>query len=274
MGLVEVAVLGGIAGVVPLALRDRIRGWVLVAAVVAVSFALPVGPAAGLLAVTYPVAAALTGMRRLLDLRPGDWVPLVALGYAVAAGGALVCSRMGWTLLGTREPIVLLTAVHFSYAGVGATMLAGRARAAVLTPTLRALATVGLALAIGAPSVVALGFATGWALPQVGGAVLVTAGVWAVALVQLATARRPGPALGRALLVVSSLAVLGAMPLGVAWAAAQHWGTVPTLSVPALVRTHGMLNGVLFVPGGLLGWGRLVPSPPSGAPAAREAMAA
>ncbi|MGV3758165.1 MAG: YndJ family transporter [Actinomycetota bacterium] len=262
MALTEVVVVGGALVVLPLALR--VAAWpvfVVVAGFAAASLQLSEGALAGVLAVPWPVATALAAVGALraaarrhgVRLAAAPWIALETApsAYACVAGLAVVQSRLGLSLAGVHEPLVLLTAVHFTFAGAGASAIAGAARR--LAPARTGLATVGAALVVGAPPVVALGFVTGAAWPQVGGALLLTGGVYAVAVVQLTTA----PAqrwLVRALLVVSSLGVLAAMPLGVAWAAAQHWPEVPAMSIPDLVRTHGMLNGVLFVPCGLVGW--------------------
>jgi uncharacterized protein (UPF0548 family) len=157
------------------------------------------------------------------------------------AAGALAASRLGWTPLGQREPIVELTAVHYIYAGAAALVLAGW--------TARA---VPIALTAAAPPIVAIGFVTGSAIPQVGGAVLMTLGVWATATVQLGASldrsRRRSP---RALLAVSGVSIWVPMVLAVAWAAGQHW-SVPILSIPDMARTHGAVNATGFVLCGLL----------------------
>jgi hypothetical protein len=118
-------------------------------------------------------------------------------------------------------------------------------------------ADVALAAMIVAPPIVALGFVTGAALPQVGGAALLAAGVLATAFVTGVDARRratDGPT--RVLLAVSALAPIAPMVLAVAWAAAQHW-VVPALGIPSMARIHGTLNLVGFVGCGLIGYGRL-----------------
>jgi hypothetical protein len=102
--------------------------------------------------------------------------------------------------------------------------------------------------------VVAAGFVTGAAAPQVGGAVLMALGVGATAAAELAEAvaaaaqREPGRALP---LAVSGLAVWAPMALAVAWAAGQHWA-VPALSVPDMARTHGLANALAFTVCGLV----------------------
>jgi uncharacterized protein (UPF0548 family) len=152
-----------------------------------------------------------------------------------------VVSRLGSTPLGQREPIIELTAVHYLYAGSAALVLAGwtgRLLPVVLTAT--------------APPIVALGFVTGAAIAQVGGAVLMALGVWTTATLQLGEAlgstRRFGQ---RVLLAVSGLSVWAPMVLAIAWAAGQHWD-IPILSIPDMARTHGAANAAGFVLCGLL----------------------
>jgi hypothetical protein len=66
-----------------------------------------------------------------------------------------------------------------------------------------------------------------------------------VAALQLVDVKTSGRA--RGLWLVSSLAPLVAMVLGVSWAAAQYWPSVPALTVPDMVPTHGALNAFGFV---------------------------
>jgi hypothetical protein len=103
-----------------------------------------------------------------------------------------------------------------------------------------------------APPIVALGFVTEEAVPQVGGAVLLTVGVWLTAAGELREALgRHGPRVRRLLLAVSGIAIWAPMVLAVAWAAGQHWD-VPFLSIPDMARLHGLPNALGFVVAGLL----------------------
>ena len=127
-------------------------------------------------------------------------------------------------------------------------MLAGAARAG--RPRSRfGLVAVG-ATAV-APPLVAIGFTTHAGVPQVGGAVLMTIGVWCTGLLQLGRARAPGRPAARTLLTVSGLAIWVPMVLAVAWAAGEHWD-VPALSIPDMARTHGVTNALGFALCGLL----------------------
>ena len=71
-----------------------------------------------------------------------------------------------------------------------------------------------------------------------------TAGVWSVALLQVRDVRSSPH---RWLWAISCLSPLIAMVLGVCWAASNYWPTVPALSVPDMVPTHGALNAFGFV---------------------------
>jgi hypothetical protein len=244
--LIDGFVLLGFGVVVPLAFGAAWR-WSIVAGLAAASFFIAEGAVAGALAVPAVLAAVALGVRSAADAgpiffwRPTHVARLVASIFVVAAAGALLASRLGASPLGLTEPIVELTAVHYVYAGAAALTLAeatGRLPAMVLTAV--------------APPLIALGFLTGAALPQVGGAVLMAAGVWTTATWELRSAldssitRRV-----RVLLAVSGLAIWAPTVLAVAWAAGQHW-RIPILSIPDMARTHGAANALGFVLCGLV----------------------
>ncbi len=95
-----------------------------------------------------------------------------------------------------------------------------------------------------APPIVATGFLTKLALAQVGGAVLMTLGVWLVAALQLADLKQGS---ARALWLAACLSPLVAMVLAVSWAAAQYWPSIPALTVVDMVPTDVALNAFGFV---------------------------
>ncbi|MFZ5442235.1 MAG: YndJ family transporter, partial [Myxococcota bacterium] len=169
---------------------------------------------------------------------------LAAAGFSLTAALALIASRLEVTLFDIPEPIVKLTALHFTYAGAGTLTLARRLH--LLRPSRWTSLAQGLVLV--APPVVAAGFVFRSALGQVGGATLMTLGVWLVAALQLPDARGGRR---RVAWMLSSLSPLAAMVLAVAWAANQYWPAVPALTVPDMVPTHGALNAFGFVGCGL-----------------------
>jgi hypothetical protein len=241
--VIHLAVLLGVVVVLPMATSSWER-WRWAGLAVAASVLLPTGPGAAAAAAVW-VAVALCGLWAARHPASGEgWLDLAAAAYATSAGVAFVTSRGGWRLLDIGEPIVELTAVHFTYAGVGALWLARAAG-----PRRRRLRTVAVGFTVTAPPVVASGFLLGHPLPQVGGAVLMSMGVLLTALLQLLDVRGERGAT-RGLLLLSGVAPWVPMGLAVSWAAGQHWD-VPALSVPDMVRTHGVANAA-FVVAGLL----------------------
>lgn len=271
LSLIDQVVLLGVAVVLPLAIGGHAWLWAAAAVATGASLLLPVGWS-GLLIVPL-LAAAASCLTRLSPQGPadawglGDAADLLAPVYALVAAGALMASRTGLELFGIGEPIVELTAVHYVYAGTAALVLARAARRAA-SRRWRPVGRAALVLTAVAPPVVAVGFVTGAAAAQVGGAVVMTLGVWLTAGLQLRSVLlpgRPGPA--RVLLALSGLAVWVPMPLAVAWALGQHWD-VPALSVPDMARAHGLPNALAFSLCGLLG--RRLAVAPSGPPAGVE----
>lgn len=256
ISLIDAIAVLGIAVVLPLALGGPLLWWEAAAAATLASFLLPAGWAAVLV---LPLVAAVVGTLvagcvrsgPLLFWRRADAFGALAAVYALVAAGALLVSRAGMTAFGIQEPIVELTGVHYIYAGAAALVLAARTLEGAQA-TRRRVSRAAVALTAVAPPVVATGFVTRSALTQVGGAVLVTVGVWLTAGLQLRTARRSGSAAATLLLVISGLAVWAPMVLAVAWAAGQHWA-IPVLSIPDMARTHGLANALAFVMCGLAG---------------------
>lgn len=196
------------------------------------------------------VAGAVVAATWWLANRRGlvDAVWVAAAAYLVVGAGWLGADRLDLEPAGFAAPFVQLTAIHFHYAGFAASMLAGcawRWRPGRLP-------AAAVLLIAAAPPVVAIGFTTYGPL-QVAGAGLLTAGLW---LLAWETIRRIAPATpppARWLLVISALATLAPMVLAVQWAIGHNYGT-PALSIPAMVRFHGVLNAVGFTLLGVLGW--------------------
>lgn len=191
--------------------------------------------------------------------------PLTAYGYLAVGGLWLLADRAAYEPAGFGPPFVQLTAVHFTYAGFVATVLAVTARDRRPDHDDRGpeddagrgdlAARFAVRATVTAPPLVALGFVAVGAL-QIVGAVLLTAGTYALAWVTLrhvaSRVRRPAGWL----LAASSLSVLAPMVLAVQWAVGHNLGT-PALSIAAMTATHGLANAVGFSLLGVLGW-RLV----------------
>ena len=171
----------------------------------------------------------------------------------LAVGGAwLVASRWGMRPMGIQEPIALLTAVHFHFAGFATAMIAaatlefaerrGEAR------WLRWLAGFVIAM----PYLVAAGFVISPALKMVAG-ILFSISVAGLAVFVRRCGRKAEDATVRGFLQVAAGCVFAGMVLAGMYAVADFFGS-EVLTIPQMARTHGVLNAVGFCMAGLLGW--------------------
>jgi hypothetical protein len=266
LSLIDLMLLLGPLVVVPLArpLIAEVRfppGAVLYGAALSLALAFldpAVGVGGSVLAVPWlvvAVAVALRDGRRTLtpSSRPlVDLARLAACGFLVVGAFFAFATRAGWIVAGIHEPIIELTAVHFHFAGF-ATLVLATALARAL-PDRPRLANPTLTLACFAPPAVAVGFTWQLAPFQIGGAIMITLATWSLAAATVAViVPRATTTVGRALLVVSSFAVLAPMVLAVFWAAAQYYD-LPSLSIADMARVHGTVNAFGFVICGLAGW--------------------
>ena len=266
LDLVEGLLVVGLVAVVPAALQlhpDIGRRWApaVTGGVVAAALSLqgrvaPAALAAAWVIVTGLMAAAagwrwLRRDRALVAItRP------VSLAYLAVGAIWLLLHALGVEPVGVRPPFVLLTAVHFHYAGFTATLLASLVFARTVAASPR-LAWFMVAAVVGAPPIVAAGF-TFFGPLQVVGALLLTAGLFALSWLTLrVVVPRVVDRLARWLLGVSAVAVLVPMVLAVQWAVGWNFDT-PALSIPMMARTHGVANALGFALCGVLGWRRLL----------------
>jgi hypothetical protein len=174
--------------------------------------------------------------------------------YLVFGAAWLLFELAGARPLGVAPPFVELAAVHMSYAGFTAGMLATVA-ARRLATSRPVPAAIMLALVLAGPPVVAVGFRFAPPL-QVVGAVLLTLGLsmlaWLTVQVVIPSAGR----LTAVLLGASSAAIVAPMLLATWWAIAIT-AALPAPSVASMARSHGLTNAVGFAFLGVLGWRRL-----------------
>lgn len=171
----------------------------------------------------------------------------------LAVGGMwLLASRLGMRPLGIEEPIGLLTAVHFHYAGFATAIIAAatlqfaerRGGAKWLTQL--------VPFVIGMPFVVAAGFVISPGLKLVA-AILFSVSVAGLAISVRGHGRRADDPVARLWLQISAAAVFAGMVLAAMYAVADFAGS-DVLTIPQMARTHGALNAVGFCLAGLLGW--------------------
>ncbi|GAA2447034.1 hypothetical protein GCM10010433_55810 [Streptomyces pulveraceus] len=266
--LVNSIVMLGMLVVVPAGLRlagaaelDRIRRlWPLFAVPGAVSLWLPRGTAATALAACYALGAALLAMHaphRLLrspsrSTAPAEIALLTALVTPSVAALALVAERSGHTIFGFGLGILALTVPHFHFAGFAAALVAGLVCRIAGTPEG---AFAALSVPLGTLLVLIGYFIGDWA--ELAGAVVLTAGMWTVALLTWRTVRvGQRDRITRALLAASSTVLAVTMMLALSWALGEATG-LPHPTLTWMAATHGLGNALGFALCSVLAWRRL-----------------
>ena len=231
------------------------------AALAVVAMWLPPGRRAGVVALGWMLVCALMAGSGIWDLVLGLWTDAdrgcratwAIARIDLAVGGAwLVASRMGMRPMGIQEPIGLLTAVHFHFAGFAtATIAAATLQFAGRRGTQRWLKWI-VPVVVGMPFVVAAGFVISPGVKMVA-AVLFSMSVAALAIFVRACGRQARNGTARILLQVAAGAIFAGMVLSGVYAMADFVGS-DVLTIPQMARTHGILNAVGFCLPGLLGW--------------------
>jgi len=176
----------------------------------------------------------------------------VGQGYLLVAGLWLVASRAGLHPVGFEEPIVLLTAMHFHFAGFASAIVAGLTyrhfRGKRGETLVRA---ASLAVVVG-PGLLGLAFLAGPKVKLIG-ALLVAVGQigLATAMARLALQARRGA--GRWLLLVAAGSVAAGMLFAAVWAIGEY-PLQPFVDIRKMAQIHGVLNALGFAGCGLLGW--------------------
>ncbi|MFJ6632021.1 YndJ family protein [Streptomyces sp. NPDC091376] len=264
--LVNVIVMLGMLVIVPFGLRLVAppapvllrRLWPLLAVPGAVALWLPRGPAATALASVYALATtalalhAPARLRRTRSLAPAEIAVLTALVTPAVAGVALVAERSGHELFGFDLEILALTVPHFHFAGFAAALVAGLVCRSADGPTGRFAA---LSVPVGTLLVLAGYFVDDWA--ELVGALVLTAGMWAVALLTWRDVRSSSAErLIRTLLGVSAAVLVATMLLALSWALGEATG-LPHPDLTWMAATHGLGNALGFALCSLLAWRRL-----------------
>lgn len=257
-----VAPLGlSLAATAPLSRRFVYPAGVLAAA----SFAFEQGTLAALLAVPWllfsleiarqgVLRVRARGVRRLEEFALGT-----GMVYLAAGAFWLLLARIGGRPFGVRDEMILLTAIHFHYAGFAAcvfTAMTGRLlgeQADSRWYRWAAWAVMGgtplLAVGIGVSRWVEIAAAFWLAL----GVVVISA------LAMLGTARGRRNILVSLCFSVAAASTVIAMGLAAAYAVAEFQGAF-WLPIPRIAMLHGVLNAVGFSTAGLLGWRMVRPA--------------
>lgn len=250
----------------PVGLRRTARLWPLLAAPGALCLWLPRGAPATALAALYAVACLALAARapvRLLRVRPSpaEIAVATALVSPSIAGTALVAERAGYRLFGFDLDILALTVPHFHFAGFAAALVAGLVCRSVRNPSATGLSRWAAYSVPAGTLLVLLGyFVDDWA--ELLGAVVLTGGMWAVALLTWREVRPAGrDRTTRILLATSAVVLVATMLLALWWAAGEATGIAhPTLTWMA--ATHGLGNALGFTLCSVLAWRRLATDDP------------
>ncbi|OEJ34645.1 YndJ family protein [Streptomyces subrutilus] len=257
----------------PAGLRRTARLWPLPAVLGAVSLWLPRGGAATVLAALYAAACLALAARAPSALPrgrapgPAEVAVVTALTSPAVAGTALVAERAGHRLFGFDLDILALTVPHFHFAGFTAALVAGLVcRAAAPGPGAR---WAAYSVPAGTLLVLLGYFVDDWA--ELAGAVVLTGGMWAVALTTWREIRPAGrDRTTRALLAVSAAVLVATMLLALWWAAGEATG-IPHPTLTWMAATHGLGNALGFALCSLLAWRRLTADHPRSADHPRTA---
>jgi hypothetical protein len=231
------------------------------AAAVVVSFMLQQGIAAALLASAWLVVAGLIsfhGLLRLLDRKARGFEEIsisAGLVYISVGSGWLIMSRLGIQALGFGDTIVLLTAVHFHYAGFAAPILSGLAGRLLTNQAIgvqRLFALVVLGVIAGTP-LVAAGITFSPRLGLAGTLIISSAlfllGILVIGWVVPRIKRRTV----QLLLVLSSISPFVSMTLASIYAYSIVAKRL-IIDIPQMALTHGIINALGFALCGLLAW--------------------
>ena len=237
------------------------------AAGVFASFFLPVGDLAAALAVPWTLLGAtlaLCGLKGFASRGFSRWeetcFDAAFVNIAVGAGW-LVASRAGMNPMGFKEPMIVLAAVHFHFAGFTTLVMAGMAGRRLRAwgrPAWAFYVPVAAAMILSIPLLMA-GIATSaeTRTVEVPTALLLAASVTAYALLVLFAIvprlRRPVPVI---LLVLSSGSALLSMHYAVRFALG-NWRGVAAVPLPRMITLHGFLNALGFTLCGGVAWALL-----------------
>ena len=179
----------------------------------------------------------------------------VGEGYLAVAGTWLVASRAGLHPLGFFEPIVLLTAIHFHFAGYASAILAGLTCAKLRGARGERMARLAALAVTCGPGLLGLLFLLGpkWKLA---GALIVAVGQFGLTAGMTQVALKEARGIARGLLLVAAGSVAAGMLLAAVWAVGEY-PLQPFVDIREMAEFHGVLNAFGFAICGLFGWAQL-----------------
>lgn len=233
-----------------------------VAAVITIaSFFIEKGPLSAALSAVWLVVSGIVALLGLSRFTSRGLFPLhetsvdAGLLYLPVAGGWLIIYRLGVQPFDYGEMIILLTVIHFHFAGFAAPVIAGLTGKMLATTGRlpgRVYAFIVFAMVAAMP-LVAAGITFS---PVIGlaGAILLSSGLVLLAMLTIGRVVPAMPSLsGRVLLLIAALSSCAAMVLAClyAYSLVAH---ILILRIPTMAITHGLLNAFGFTTCSLLAW--------------------
>ena len=224
------------------------------------SFYLDTGPLAASLSAVWTILTLLIALFGLIRLKLRGSHPVEELAidagllYLPVAGVWLVVYRLGLQPFDYGETIILLTVVHFHFAGFATPIIAGMSGRVLATRKHpQALYTFSVFAVVASMPLVAAGITFS---PWLGliGTLLLSAGLVMLAVLTVGwVIPAITPSSVRLLLVVGALSNCAAMVLACLYAYSLPMKIV-IIDIPTMALTHGLLNAFGFVACSLLAW--------------------
>jgi len=223
------------------------------------SFFFETGPLAAALSSAWLVFTLLVAVFGLTRLKSRGFYPVAEVSidagllYLAVAGVWLVIYRLGVQPFDYGETIILLTVVHFHFAGFAAPIIAGiNGRVLAHREHPRMIFAASVFGIVAAMPLVAAGITFS---PWLGfiGALLLTAGLVLLAVLTVGWVMGALPLGKRLLLLVGAVSSCTAMVLACLYAYSLATKTL-ILNIPTMAMTHGLLNAFGFVTCNLLAW--------------------
>jgi len=249
----------------------RTQRWLffVAAALCTASFLRPAGITAAFLASSWLIfclCIAWGGLSRLIKFRAQSFPQFcfaIAECYIAVGGVWLMMSRAGLHPAGFQEPIVLLTAVHFHFAGFLSSIFAGRTYCNLQTTGWAKPLRVLLLGTIFGPGFLGIAFLVSPKLKLIA-VILIVIGQCALAagmarigvnaILGTPISRLAGSNLLSAIfLITASACVVAAMIYAATWALGEY-PLQPMTDLAHMERIHGVLNSIGFGGLGVLGW--------------------
>ncbi|MBX2860777.1 MAG: YndJ family protein [Vampirovibrio sp.] len=244
-------------------LLDSIKPLILAAGLLsAVSFALPPGAAAGILQFPWWLVTGVVAFSGLKDFLKNPFASrwqtslAVAQGYLFVGGCWLLADRLGMNVLHFSQEIILLTGMHFHYAGFTTTLLAalvgrqfqqtGRMNSAQIHWGYW-LVTLGVTVAT---PIIAIGI-TAVPLLEVIGAVFLAVSLMVMGLLMGLEIAPQFKQPAKTFLWISAGTSFFSMTMAILYGFSEFY-ELKAIEIPFMVITHGLANTMGFATCGLM----------------------